>query len=167
MGNRGYLVLAFLVLVVNSLFAQISIQSLSSSSAAPGEVITINGSGFNGSVSSNVVFFGGVKATLSSATSSTLSVVVPTGAAYGPITVLNSSTQLQATSSTYFTPVFTPSKGSTWTVNDFDPLVAPASTSGLFLEYCDVDGDGKIDIVESQTNTGGFRVKRNVSVPGT
>ncbi|MEN9394121.1 MAG: hypothetical protein RL362_342 [Bacteroidota bacterium] len=167
MGNRGYLVLAFLVFAVNSLFAQISIQSLSSSSAVPGEVITINGTGFNGSVSSNVVFFGGVKATVSSASSSSLSVVVPTGAAYGPITVLNSSTQLQTTSSTYFTPVFTPSKGSTWTVNDFDPLVAPASTSGLFLEYCDVDGDGKIDIVESQTNTGGFRVKRNVSVPGT
>ena len=102
MGNRGYLVLAFFVFAVNSLFAQISIQSLSSSSAVPGEVITINGSGFNSSVSSNVVFFGGVKATVSSASSSSLSVVVPTGASYGPITVLNSSTQLQATSPTYW-----------------------------------------------------------------
>ncbi len=167
MKNRGLHVLVFLFLVVQSVFGQISVSSISSNSAVTGTSITLTGSGFNVNVAFNQVFFGGVKANVSSASATSLTAVVPTGAAFGPVTVVNTGTQLQATSTAYFTPVFNPSKGSTWTLNDFDPLVAPTANSGLFLEYFDVDGDGKIDILESQTNPGGFRVKRNVSVPGT
>ncbi|MEY3598630.1 MAG: hypothetical protein RL521_1052, partial [Bacteroidota bacterium] len=167
MKNRGLILLVFLFLIVQSVSGQISISGLSSNSATPGSSIILTGSGFNVNVSANQVFFGGVKATVSSSTATSLTVVVPTGAAHGPVTVVNISTQLQASSTTYFTPVFSPSKGSTWALTDFDPLVAPTANVGLFLLYFDVDGDGKIDILESQTNPGGFRIKRNISTPGT
>jgi hypothetical protein len=161
------LLFSLLFCVCGDLNAQISISGLSALSANPGDAITIAGSGFGNSISSNAVFFGGVKAVVTNATTSSLTVTVPSGVTYGPVSVINLTSQTQAISTVFFTPVFTPSKGSVWTLNDFDPLVAPGAINGLFLEYFDVDGDGKVDILESQTNPGGFRIKRNVSVPGT
>jgi FG-GAP-like repeat/Putative metal-binding motif/Secretion system C-terminal sorting domain len=149
-------------------FAQPHITSFSPVSGAPGDQVTINGSGFYTVSQSNAVFFNGVKAIVNSASATQLNVTVPLGATHGKITVVDLQNQKQGSSNTYFTPTFNPNKGSTWTINDFEPVVSPTGNTGLFLEFADFNGDGKLDMLESKTTgTAGFRVKRNDATPGT
>lgn len=61
--------------------------SLSQSSGAAGTTITINGSNFNTNVAYNAVSFNGVYALVTAATSTTLTVIVPSMATSGPVTV--------------------------------------------------------------------------------
>ncbi len=129
--------------------------------------MTINGSGYNTVLQNNAVFFNGVRATINSATSTQLNVNVPLGASLGEITVVDLQNSKQGTSNLYFTPTFNPNKGSTWTVNDFDPVVSSTGNVGLFVEFADFNGDGKLDMVQSKTtSTAGFSIFRNVSTPG-
>ena len=149
-------------------FAQPNITSFSPISGAPGDQVTINGSGFNTLALGNAVLFNGVKATINSASSTQLNVTVPFGASHGEITVVDVSNQKQGTSNAYFTPTFNPNKGSTWTVNDFETVVNPTGYVGLFVEFADLNGDGKLDMIQSKTtSTASFRVSRNVATPGT
>ena len=63
------------------------ITSFSPTSAAVGDTVTITGSGFSTTAANNIVYFGGVRATVSSATPTQLVVTVPSGAKDEPITV--------------------------------------------------------------------------------
>ena len=54
------------------------------------------------------MFFGATQATVNASTASSLTVTVPTGATYAPITVLNTTTTLAAYSLANFNPIFTP-----------------------------------------------------------
>lgn len=149
-------------------FAQPNITSFSPVSGAPGDQVTINGSGFNTIALNNAVFFNGVKASVNSVTSTQLNVTVPLGASHGEITVMDLQNNKQGTSNLYFTPTFNPNKGSTWTTNDFETVVNPAGYVGLFVEFADLNGDGKLDMIQSKTtSTASFRVSRNVATPGT
>ncbi len=56
--------------------------------------ITISGTGFNPTMANNVVYFGAVRATLTSAAAGALGVQVPAGATYAPITVTDITTNL-------------------------------------------------------------------------
>ena len=60
------------------------------------QTVTITGTNFNTTPANNVVYFGATKATVSASTASSLTVTVPTGATYAPITVLNTGTSLAA-----------------------------------------------------------------------
>ncbi len=163
-------IVAFLISMMSVLLivAQPHITSFSPISAAPGDQVTINGSGFYTIAQSNAVFFSGVRAAVISATATQLIVNVPFGARYGAITIVDLQNQKQGTSNLNFIPSFNPNKGSTWTVNDFESVVSPAGNVGMFLEFADFNGDGKPDMLESKTTgTAGFRVRRNVSTLGT
>src|SRR5258708_4657666 len=93
---KFYLITLFLCLAgIGNLFAQApTISSFSPTSGPVGTTVTITGSNFNTTASNDVVYFGGVKATVSSATATTLKVVVAAGSTYQPISVLNTVNNL-------------------------------------------------------------------------
>ena len=65
----------------------LAILSFSPQSGTVGQIVTIQGQGFNTTASANAVQFNGVAATVTVATANTPTVTVPTGATTGPISV--------------------------------------------------------------------------------
>src|SRR6266481_3092965 len=55
-------------------------------SAAAGARVVLSGANFSAVTSDNIVYFGAARATVLAATSNLLTVAVPTGATYAPIT---------------------------------------------------------------------------------
>lgn len=126
--------------------AQPVITSFSPSSGPVGTTVTIAGSGFGTSAASNIVYFGPVKATISSATANSLTVTVPPGAAYAPITVTTAS--LTGQSKDYYTPTFTTCSSILNGTNPFgSAAAAPSSATGTRINSSDIDGDGVPDLV--------------------
>ncbi len=83
-----------------------------------GTGVTITGTNFG---STSTVFFNGVQATISSATSTTINTSVPAGATTGPITVTTAGGS--ATSSTNFTVTIPP------IISNFSPTSGPVGTA--------------------------------------
>ncbi|HPM30773.1 MAG TPA: FG-GAP-like repeat-containing protein [Chryseolinea sp.] len=83
-----------------------TITSTSPMSGKAGTSITINGSGFGTTVANNTVFFGGMAATINSASSIQLTVTVPIGASLDKIFVTNKTTGLTTSTSQLFIPTF-------------------------------------------------------------
>ena len=70
-------------------FTQVpNITSFTPTSGPIGTTVTIAGSNFDATPANNFVLFGATQATVSGATVTTLTVTVPSGATYQPITVL-------------------------------------------------------------------------------
>src|SRR5687768_772965 len=63
------------------------ITSFSPLSAKKGQTVTISGSGFDAVPSNNIVYFGIIRATVTGGNTNSLSVTVPSGATYDPISV--------------------------------------------------------------------------------
>ncbi len=75
-------------LLFNNLSAQIPvISSFSPVSGPAGTTVTISGSNFSAIPLNNFVYFGGIQATVITASATTLSVKVPYGAKYAPVSV--------------------------------------------------------------------------------
>jgi hypothetical protein len=83
-----------LVSQANWVFSQPTIASFTPASGIVGSTVTINGTGFNTTAANNVVIFGTTRAAVTAASATQLTVTVPIGATYAPITVLNSATGL-------------------------------------------------------------------------
>ena len=83
-----YFFFYLLVFVSQLSFSQIpTITSFSPASAEVGDTVTITGTNFSTIPANNIVYFGAVKATITTATSTSLSVIVPASTTYEPITV--------------------------------------------------------------------------------
>src|SRR5690349_6622427 len=106
-----------------------TISNITPNSGPVGTSITITGTNFNTTPANNIVIFGATAATVTAANATQLTVTVPTGATYAPITVLDVTTGLLAYSTINFTPTFSPNKGSI-TSGDFDPKVDFTTGSG-------------------------------------
>jgi hypothetical protein len=136
------LTLAFLTSCIVS--AQPVISSFSPESGPAGTTIIITGSNFNTTPSNNIVFFGAVKATVNTASGTTLSVTVPAGATYEPISVtVNGLTGYSAK------PFGLTFSGGILTTNSFPYTTgvdyeSNAETNDIATG--DFDGDGKADI---------------------
>lgn len=155
-------------------FSQPTISSFSPTTGIVGATVTITGTNFNTTAANNVVYFGAAKAaTPSSASGTSLTVTVPTGATYGPITVLNTGTGLSVISAAFFGPYHSPSKSSITYSNDFDSRydINPGGSSVWLwtTQVADFDLDGKVDVVVSDYNhsTAGLYVYPNSSTSGT
>ena len=150
-----------LVLLLNAVtvFAQPAITSFSPLSGAVGSTVEINGSGFDATPANNVVHFGAVKATITAATITKLTVTVPTGGGSGPIEVVNLTTKTMDKTDMPFSITFT--ETSTPVSNSFyfdsgthEFSISNSSlTTGYSAEYDrmashDFDGDGKVDFVK-------------------
>jgi hypothetical protein len=137
--------IAFLMAIATTgtTFAQApKITSFSPAVGPVGTQVVIDGSGFNVIPDSNVVYFGAVHATVTSADASQLFVTVPVSATYQPITIINKTTRLSGQSAVAFRTTFSP------LATDIDPAVRFAPASGIAsVQLADIDGDGKPDIV--------------------
>ena len=142
------------------------ITSFTPTSAKPGVAVTLMGSNFNATAGNNIVFFGATRATVTAATAISVTVTVPSGATYAPITLLNTGSSLAAYSLRNFTPTYSPAKTAI-TLTDFQAKQDFATgASSYSVALGDLDGDGKPELVVANVNST-VSVYRNVSTSGS
>ncbi len=158
---KKIILLALLVTGI-SVYAQVpAINSFSPVSGAVGTVITIEGSNFSSTAENNVVYFGSAKAVISNATSSTLTVIVPFGATFEPISVATNN--LVAYSAKPFIVTY-PNGGMDFTTSSFATSVNLAG-GGTVID-ADWDSDGKIDVAYSLFGENRIFFHRNTTSGG-
>jgi hypothetical protein len=129
-----------------------------------GTTVQLVGNNFSAVAASNSVYFGAVRAVVAAATTTNLTVVVPTGATYAPPTVTVNG--LTAYASQSFMPTF--AGGAILTTTNFGPLVTMATGSNpVGTVIADLDGDGKPDLAVADAGTHTISVFRNISTNGT
>src|SRR6185295_19139973 len=85
---QGFLFSTLIGLLGSGATAQIpAISSVTPPGAQIGSSVTLAGVNFGATPAANIVFFGGVRANVTAASASSLTLTVPAGAAYAPITV--------------------------------------------------------------------------------
>ncbi|MEY4281351.1 MAG: hypothetical protein RLZ39_763 [Bacteroidota bacterium] len=157
-----------------------SVLSFSPTTGAVGTQVTITGSGFDANAANNVVYFGGVRATIVSVTASQIVVTVPYGARVAPITVTNIiSGKTTASSKSFFytyTSLCTPANVTSSSFNTFSITSAttPSSVSSASWSnvrhngvVADFDADGKLDLAKVDNTNSLVKVFRNQSTSGS
>ena len=123
------------------------ITSFSPASGPVGTTVVITGTGFNTTPANNIVYFGAVKATITAGTGTSLTVTVPVGATFEPITVTNNN--LTAYSIQPFLVTFS---GGSIGANTFATrTIVSTAPSSYPTKICvgDIDGDSKADLIVS------------------
>lgn len=139
------------------------VSSFSPVSAPAGASITISGYNFKADPAENIVSFGGVKATVTSASNTSLTVSVPAGSTYLPVTVTADGLTGQARLP--FTLTF--SGGDSIIANSFaDRKIFAAAGSGQDATIADFDGDGKNDVSIHTYSISSNSIYRNTSASG-
>ncbi|HZE84832.1 MAG TPA: FG-GAP-like repeat-containing protein [Puia sp.] len=146
---RLILLVAAASLLSVSAFAQPVINSFSPVSGPVGTTVTITGNNFSLTPSGNIVYFGATKATVSAGTAASLTVTVPAGATYQPITITVNG--LTAYSARPFLVTFPGGKpiyqNIDMTQNSFEREIDSLTDlhpNGVAI--ADLDGDGRPDI---------------------
>ncbi|MBS1567216.1 MAG: VCBS repeat-containing protein, partial [Bacteroidetes bacterium] len=120
-------------------------------------------------ITSNTVYFGAARGKVTAATATSLTVTVPTGATYQPITV--ASAGLAATSSRFFMPVFGSNRGfygGTGSTGSFGSPVSfpgPSATHILETGVKDMNGDGVSEIFYASSPQNNALIYLNYSQP--
>ena len=127
----------------------VTISSVSPASGPVGSTVTITGTNFSPNAAENIVHFGGVTANVTSASSTQLTVTVPTGATYQPVAVTLSGRT--AYSSSPFIVTF-PDGGPITTDLFPQKTKFPIADGAAHIEAADFDGDGKLDIVSGNVD---------------
>lgn len=135
------------------------ISSYTPTTAEIGTEVTITGQNFNPTPEKNLVSFGATRATVLSASSSEIKVKVPAGASFGPISLFDSESGLNAESSQEFVPTFT----GEFTKSSLQRRMG--NTDYIYQALVqDMDGDNKPDIVARHYL--GFSVFLNIVAVG-
>ena len=141
-------------------FAQPKISFFKPISGPIGTTVTINGNNFSPVPENNIVFFGAVKATVSAASATSLTVTVPIGATYQPITVTTDN--LTAYAARPFVVTFT--DGGAFA----DKIDFPTARYPIGISITDLDGDNKPDIAFVNNNgSNTVSVYRNTGANGS
>lgn len=157
------LLLFSLALGVQNIYGQ-TITTFTPKSGPVGTSITITGTGYNTTPANNIVFFGATRASVTAATSTSLTVTVPLGATFAPITVLNTSTGLTAFSTQFYNPTFIPNKGNIKNVDIATKVDFATGTSPFSVAIGDLNGDNKPDLVTANNANGpDISILRNIS----
>jgi hypothetical protein len=135
------------------------ISSISPDSATIGTSVTIQGTYFRSDTSADVVYFGAARAVVTAATTTSLTVTVPEGATYEPVSVIVNNRVAKAT-----TPFIAPygKGGASFNDSSFIWRGAFPANNVSQLALVDVDGDGKSDVVASD-GSGNITVLQNTS----
>jgi hypothetical protein len=142
-----------------------TISSLAPASGAIGTMVTITGTNFNTQNDNNIVFFGPVRATVLSSSANSITVTVPPGAGYQPVSVLNKTSGQTAYSANPFMVTF--SYKSTFNPGDFfEKMEYATGNSPAGVAIADMDGDGKPDIIVSNANDNTVSILRNTIAAG-
>ena len=173
------------VLTITGYVASAAVPTITSVTATSGlpvtGTVTITGTGFNDTTTRNVVWFGNIKGTVTSASATSLVVTVPVGARYSEITLLNLTTRLSAKSQQLFAPDY---DASCYISNSqaFKPRLDMDVNHDIMLNtdpygvaIGDIDGDGKADMVVCMYDTilgtpgrkAVVNIYRNTGAPGT
>lgn len=140
------------------------ITSFTPATGSAGSTVTITGKNFDPAAAGNIVFLGAVKATIISATSTQLNVVVPSGATYLPISVTTNS--LTAYSTLPFIITF-PSDSPAITTNSFSPAGNYGTGTYPFaVSISDFNDDGKPDLVTANSVSNNISIIKNTSTAG-
>jgi hypothetical protein len=129
-----------------------------------GVTVTIAGTNFSANAASNIVYFGAVQAAVLSARSTNLSVSVPPGATYAPVTVTVNG--LTAWSGAPFLPTFN-GAGQTNSLLLAPRLDLPAVDAPGGSVIADLDGDGKPDLAVISGNGHTISIYQNLSSNGS
>ena len=145
-GNNGSTTLSVLYNIADPP----TISSLSATSGKPGDSITITGANFYAVHSNNTVFIGGIKATTTAGNTTSLTVTIPDGATFGPVTVVTQGGRT-AHSEEMFLPTYSglPSI-TTGTMAAKVDISVGVNHEGVV--FADIDGDGKPDMITAQSN---------------
>jgi hypothetical protein len=129
-----------------------------------GSQVVVTGGNFGSTPESNIVYFGPVRATITAASATSLTVTVPKGAGYNPVSVTTNG--LTAYSSMPFHVVFTVDSP---TLNSRSFKIAGMAATNAYPRAAavgDLDGDGKVDVVTADDVSGKLSVLINKSVSG-
>ncbi len=162
----NFLVVTFLFLFIHFFAsAQPIITGFAPTSGIIGTNVVISGTNFSPTASANTVFFGAVKASVVSASNTSINVLVPSGANYEPITVITNG--LIASSRNSFNVTF--AGGGDINSSSFSSRVnftTDFNPNEVILS--DIDLDGKSDVITANNMNvagfGSFSVLRNTTV---
>jgi large repetitive protein len=132
-----------------------------------GATVSIKGKNFSASPAANTVYFGAAPATVTAASDTLLTVTVPPGSDYQPVSVTNGN-NLTAYSPTPFNITFEGGQNAFVNANIADTAVSNITFSDPWrLAFADLDKDGRTDIVTSvYLNTQRLSVFRNTGSNG-
>jgi len=140
------------------------ITSFTPNSGPVGTTVTISGTGFSSSPTNNIVYFGATRATVTAATATQLTVTVPTGATYQPITVLVDG--LVGYSKIPFTTTY-PWLGVVDATSFIPKVDFATGSSPNSIAIGDLDGDGKADLAVTNQSSNTLSVFLNTGTSGT
>lgn len=145
-----------------SAIAQIpTITSFSPAAANAGTTLTITGTNFSTTTTNNIVQFGSIRANVSSATTTSLTVTVPQSAPNQPISVtVNGKIAISPLHFRFLRNLGTINSSSYLSTSSF--TLANIGDQNRHA-YADFDGDGRVEFVASAS--GGFSISRNISSP--
>ncbi|HEX4264742.1 MAG TPA: FG-GAP-like repeat-containing protein [Verrucomicrobiae bacterium] len=140
------------------------ITSFNPASGIVGTNVTIAGFNFSSNAADNVVYFGAVQAAVTSASATNLTVSVPAGATFSPISVTVNG--LTAFADQPFMPVF-PGIGQI-NSSSVGSIVTFVTGNGPIRVYlADLNNDGKPDLIVSSCYAGVVSVFQNISTNGS
>ncbi len=161
------LIICITILFPCILIAQPVISSFSPASGPAGTAVTISGTNFSTTAANNIVYFGVVRATVTSATATSLTVTVPAAATYQPVSVTVNN--LTTYSANPFLVTFSGAAPS-FSAQSFDYLTRVDSVDSNIetTKYAigDMDNDGRIDVIMVDRLNNTLTIYRNTSSGG-
>ena len=146
-----------------TVFAQPVINAVTPAYGPVNTTVTITGSNFNTTPAGNIVWFGSVQVPVTAASTGSLTVTVPTGVSYQPITV-TSSGLTSAPVAPFITTFSDPGQFTSTAFSTRKDI--PTGSGPQFICNMDLDGDGKPDLIVADGDSNVVDVYRNTSTPG-
>jgi hypothetical protein len=142
-----------------------TLTSVTPGSGAVGSSVVLTGTNFGAMPAANIVYFGAVQASVTAASTTSLTVTVPAGATYQPVSVTTNG--LTAYSSRPFSVTFAADSPA---ITNRSFAVAVQAATGAYpvsVAVGDLDGDGKPDVVTANAVGNTISVLPNRSRPGS